>query len=1007
MAKRVVLILVGVLLLVGRTPLAQVAGPSVNAVSGVIAPGSPLTISGTGFGTKLAAPPLRWDDFEGGANGAKLTGWTLDASDPSVEPTFSNVVKRPNSRMSGRSNFINGNWDSNFGITGVPLPRIYLDAWYYYDVDAPYNRNHKPFRIKTNTVLPNMYYGFWCANSPGGVLDQDGMTTGHFAEYTGTGASAFSKKWTHIQGYFEESTPNVDDGTAVLSLDGVKIINTVHGLRTRTSSGSFWNTIWIGHYFGHDSDTNCAAYGDAHTYWDDVYLDTTLAHVEISDVAVYDSSRHREIQIPTSWSNTSITVTLNRGSFASFTGLYLFVIDSAGNASVGAPIVAGPPPPPPPPDTTPPTVVTIAPTAGATAVTPAGAVTAVFSESMNPATINSSTFELRDAANAVVNASVTYNDTTRTATLQPAAALGTLATYTPTVKGTSAGVKDLAGNALVSNYTWSFTTASRPPATGPVASYGFEEASGSAATDQSGNNNNGTFTGATRVAGKFGNGLSFNGTTGAVTVPDSASLDLTTGMTLEAWVNPTALTGWRTAVLKETAGDLAYALYASDGTRPVGIAYAATKAYSSGTAALPLNTWTHLAATYDGATVRLFVNGTLAASAAATGPISVSSAPLRIGGNSVWGEYFAGTIDEVRVYNRALSQTEIQADMNTPVTPPADTVPPSITSATPAASATGVALGTSITATFSEPMSAATIGSATFELRDASNALVARTVTYDSTRRVATLQPSVPLAPLVTYTAIVKSGAGGVKDVAANPLASNYSWTFTTGAATGLVASYSFEESAGTSVIDRSGNNNSGILTAASRTPGKFGSGLSLDGMSARMTVADSSSLDLRGGMTLEAWVLPTTLSAWRTVILKETTGELVYALYASDGTHPATVATVATKSYSRGAGTLTANRWTHLAATYDGATLSLFVDGVLAATQAATGNIATSAAPLQVGGNAVWGEYFAGVIDEVRVYNRPLNPTEIQADMNTPITRLPHPPTAPKNVHVVRSGGS
>jgi hypothetical protein len=304
-------------------------------------------------------------------------------------------------------------------------------------------------------------------------------------------------------------------------------------------------------------------------------------------------------------------------------------------------------------------------------------------------------------------------------------------------------------------------------------------------------------------------------------------------------------------------------------------------------------------------------------------------------------------------------------------------------------------------------MSAATIGSATFELRDASNALVARTVTYDSTRRVATLQPSVPLAPLVTYTAIVKSGAGGVKDVAANPLASNYSWTFTTGAATGLVASYSFEESAGTSVIDRSGNNNSGILTAASRTPGKFGSGLSLDGMSARMTVADSSSLDLRGGMTLEAWVLPTTLSAWRTVILKETTGELVYALYASDGTHPATVATVATKSYSRGAGTLTANRWTHLAATYDGATLSLFVDGVLAATQAATGNIATSAAPLQVGGNAVWGEYFAGVIDEVRVYNRPLNPTEIQADMNTPITRLPHPPTAPKNVHVVRSGGS
>jgi len=42
---------------------------------------------------------------------------------------------------------------------------------------------------------------------------------------------------------------------------------------------------------------------------------------------------------------------------------------------------------------------------------------------------------------------------------------------------------------------------------------------------------------------------------------------------------------------------------------------------------------------------------------------------LRFGGNSIWGEYFQGLIDEVRIYNRALSQSEIQSDMNTPVTP--------------------------------------------------------------------------------------------------------------------------------------------------------------------------------------------------------------------------------------------------------------------------------------------------------------------------------------------------
>jgi hypothetical protein len=46
-----------------------------------------------------------------------------------------------------------------------------------------------------------------------------------------------------------------------------------------------------------------------------------------------------------------------------------------------------------------------------------------------------------------------------------------------------------------------------------------------------------------------------------------------------------------------------------------------------------------------------------------------TASPLRIGGNAIWGEYFAGQIDEVRIYNRALNQTEIQGDMNSPLTP--------------------------------------------------------------------------------------------------------------------------------------------------------------------------------------------------------------------------------------------------------------------------------------------------------------------------------------------------
>src|SRR5437879_12419831 len=86
-----------------------------------------------------------------------------------------------------------------------------------------------------------------------------------------------------------------------------------------------------------------------------------------------------------------------------------------------------------------------------------------------------------------------------------------------------------------------------------------------------------------------------------------------------------------------------------------------------GTGVLALNTWAHLAATYDGTTIRLYVNGVQVASRAQTGTIATSTNPLQIGGDSLYGQYFQGAIDEVRVYNVALTGAQIQTDMNTPV----------------------------------------------------------------------------------------------------------------------------------------------------------------------------------------------------------------------------------------------------------------------------------------------------------------------------------------------------
>ena len=86
-----------------------------------------------------------------------------------------------------------------------------------------------------------------------------------------------------------------------------------------------------------------------------------------------------------------------------------------------------------------------------------------------------------------------------------------------------------------------------------------------------------------------------------------------------------------------------------------------------GGSVLAVSTWTHLAATFDGATVRLYVNGAQLASQAQTTPLTTSTRTLQIGGDAYTGENFARLIDEVRIYNRALSAAEIQADMTTPV----------------------------------------------------------------------------------------------------------------------------------------------------------------------------------------------------------------------------------------------------------------------------------------------------------------------------------------------------
>ena len=227
---------------------------------------------------------------------------------------------------------------------------------------------------------------------------------------------------------------------------------------------------------------------------------------------------------------------------------------------------------------------------------------------------------------------------------------------------------DAAGNLGPYSDVASATTLAQPPSL--VAAYSFDEGTGTSVTDVSGNGNNGTIANATwTTAGQYGNALVFNGTSALVTINDSASLHLTNGMTLEAWVNPSAVSSaWRDVVYKGADNYYMEGTSTSSGGLPCGAGTFGTADVAAfGTALLALNTWTHLAATYDGATLVFYVNGVQVSSLAQTGNIVTSGNPLQIGGDSIYGQYFQGSIDEVRVYNVALTAAQIQADMNTPL----------------------------------------------------------------------------------------------------------------------------------------------------------------------------------------------------------------------------------------------------------------------------------------------------------------------------------------------------
>jgi alpha-mannosidase len=238
------------------------------------------------------------------------------------------------------------------------------------------------------------------------------------------------------------------------------------------------------------------------------------------------------------------------------------------------------------------------------------------------------------------------------------------------------------------------STGEAPPP-GATGLYPFSEGTGSGTADISGNGNNGSVVGATWVAGKYGQGLQFNGSTSYVTIPDAGSLDIGSTGTIEAWVNLAAVNRWHGIVAKGSANaDAAhnYALEVNNGNRVVcAIGNGASASSVGSSATLAAGTLYHLACVWTGTQLQVYINGVLNATAVQTLTPLGNISPLYIGQFGGGSDRTSGLIDEVRVSNQARTQAQIQSDMNAPISSPgpsaSDTTKPTVTVTSPSTAA--------------------------------------------------------------------------------------------------------------------------------------------------------------------------------------------------------------------------------------------------------------------------------------------------------------------------------
>jgi hypothetical protein len=325
-------------------PITAWSALEITGTSGTIEDGESVTISGTDFGS--TAPDVEWagDNIEAGSEGGifSKTNWSGTAFPERPRYDDTRAYSGSQSVVFDSTTESDGRFSLGYN-TGGDITYLYATWMVYIDIGSASSGQWKMFRVNdTGTISdtnPEIRLFNWFTGGTSGGQNQVVVSAGDGAVSQSASAYPNDDEWSRIEFFAYPGTVGSANGniTIIIHRPGVSITKVYDADRMMYSTGQTdrWQYAQFHNYQGNGLGGNSTVWND------DYYISDSQARVEIGNASTWSSCTQREIQVPTSWGDSSITIDVQEGGFSSLTGKYLYVVDSSGDVSDGYEITDG------------------------------------------------------------------------------------------------------------------------------------------------------------------------------------------------------------------------------------------------------------------------------------------------------------------------------------------------------------------------------------------------------------------------------------------------------------------------------------------------------------------------------------------------------------------------------------------------------------------------------------------------------------------------------------------